>query len=699
MIRIVDEMGAEQGASVAGVMDEVSGAFAQGGLLQANLDLEYRPQQEAMALAVCRSMLKDESLLFEAGTGVGKGMAYLLPGILFAKKTNRPFVVATHTISLQEQILKKDLPLCRALFEKSPQLLEYRDFQATLLAGKANYLCTTRLSEAIKSKGQEELFETTDRMELHRIMRWASEGAREGMRQELSPRPNPEVWDKVNADSSICSRKRCDPEKCFYQRARERISDADLIVVNHSLLFALLGAGMGPRVDSKGILFAEDFLVLDEAHQVPKVAADHFGSTLGSFAVALTLRRLYDSRKKKGLLAKWGERGDRALVKNAHEAADSLFYHVRENLVQGSRARRVLTPNALPSDFLVPVINLIQRLREVGAELADSHGSLEIKDQAERLENIVSVFREFQELEDPQNVYWAEQYGNGGLYLQLRIAPINPAAQLREALFSRGVSAILTSATLRQGGDMDRFCSSVGAEETVAEAEDSPFDFDNNVVVFVARDCPEPSQQEDRSPYLYQLAELVFRCAQEEPGGTLALFTNFADLRQVAELVEPRWRKEGRKLFVHGKKFSRSELRRQFAAAGNGLLLGTDSFWMGIDVPGAALSQVIVTRLPFENPNHPVAEAKAERMREEGLNAFAELTLPDALLRFRQGIGRLIRKKDDRGLITVLDSRILRKSYGRNFLSALPKKEYHTFALSSFAKDFAFLRKSFGSNS
>ena len=246
---------------------------------------------------------------------------------------------------------------------------------------------------------------------------------------------------------------------------------------------------------------------------------------------------------------------------------------------------------------------------------------------------------------------------------------------------------------------MDRFSRSVGADGVLTQAEDSPFDYDNNSIVFIARDCPEPKLQKDRSAYLSHLTELVFRCAQHEPGGTLALFTNFADLRKVAELLEPRWLKEGRALFVHGKEFSRSELRRRFADAGTGLLLGTESFWMGIDVPGTALSQILVTRLPFENPNHPVAEAKAEKVREAGLNPFAELTLPDALLRFRQGIGRLIRKKDDCGLITILDSRILRKSYGRSFLSELPKKEYHTFALSSFEEDFASIRNSFESNS
>ena len=184
------------------------------------------------------------------------------------------------------------------------------------------------------------------------------------------------------------------------------------------------------------------------------------------------------------------------------------------------------------------------------------------------------------------------------------------------------------------------------------------------------------------------LSELIFRCAQLEAGGTLALFTNFADLRYVASSIEVPWRKEGRELFVHGATFSRSELRNRFAEAENGLLLGANSFWMGIDVPGSALSQVLLTRLPFDNPNHPVAEAKAEKIREAGLSAFSKLTLPEALSRFRQGMGRLIRNKEDSGRITILDSRVLRKSYGKRFLAELPHKSYQTFALESFSNEF-----------
>jgi ATP-dependent DNA helicase DinG len=675
MIRVLD---GEGGSPDSRVPDEVARTFAKNGLLQTVLDLEHRPQQEAMALGVVQAICSNQSLLFEAGTGVGKSLAYLMPGLLCAMAAKRPFVVATHTITLQDQILRKDLPLCRLLFEKSPELQDYRDFRAALLVGKANYLCTTRLTEALKQQGQAELFENKERLELQRIAKWAEEDA---------PRPDPEVWERVNADSSLCSRKRCDPEKCFYQQARDRLADAEVIVVNHSLLFAFLGAGMGPGQEADGILFANDFVVLDEAHQVPKVATDHFGTSLGSYGVALILRRLHHPRKKKGLLAKWGVPSDKGLVRDALGAADGLFSHVRENLLGERDARRILASHTLPSDFLPPVGRLVERLRELSADLDENPAASELKDQAERLECMASSFRDFQEMENTEQVYWVEKYGKKGIHSQLRIVPIDPAPLLRKSLFQRGVSAILTSATLRQGGEMDHFRSSVGADGIAAEAEDSPFDYEKKVRIFVARDCPDP-RLPDRGPYLSHLSELIFRCAQLETGGTLALFTNFADLRYVASSIEVPWRKEGRELFVHGAAFSRSELRNRFAEAENGLLLGANSFWMGIDVPGSALSQVLLTRLPFDNPNHPVAEAKAEKIREAGLSAFSRLTLPEALSRFRQGMGRLIRNKEDSGRITILDSRVLRKSYGKRFLAELPHKSYQPFALESFSSEF-----------
>jgi len=271
--------------------------FAEGGWLQDGLQLEHRPQQEQMARAVAAAMKADEPLLFEAGTGVGKSLAYLLPGIVHAIDQGRQLIVSTNTIALQEQLETKDLPLCRRVFEAAPEMVAYTKFKSTVLVGKSNYLCTTRLANALRDK--HELFTTPEHEELLRIAAWA-EVTQDGLRHELTPTVSHDVWDLVNADSSSCSRKYCDCEKCFYQRARGRMRQANVIVVNHSLLFAHINAGgAAEKGGARGVLLPDDFVVLDEAHTVPEVATDHFGLRLSSYGTDRLLKHLYNPKTKR----------------------------------------------------------------------------------------------------------------------------------------------------------------------------------------------------------------------------------------------------------------------------------------------------------------------------------------------------------------------------------------------------------------
>ena len=264
--------------------------FTEDGWLQTALRLEHRPQQEQMARAVAAAMRDDQPLLFEAGTGVGKSLAYLVPGLIQAIDQSRQLIVSTHTISLQEQLETSDLPLCRRLFKSTAALARYADFKSAVLVGKSNYLCTTRLGHALADHAS--LFPDADYDELQRIATWA-EATDTGLRHELRPPPRAEVWDAVSADSSSCSRKHCDHEKCFYQRAKARLRSAHVVIVNHALLFALINAGGaqagGAKHDARGVLFPDDFLVLDEAHTVPEVATDHFGLSLSSYGVERAL--------------------------------------------------------------------------------------------------------------------------------------------------------------------------------------------------------------------------------------------------------------------------------------------------------------------------------------------------------------------------------------------------------------------------
>ncbi len=644
--------------------------FADGGWLTECLGLEHRPQQEAMARAVAAALRDDQPLLFEAGTGVGKSLAYLLPGIIHAVDQSRQMLVSTHTIALQEQLEQKDLPLCRRVFSSAEPLKPYADFKSAVLVGKANYLCTSRLAAALRDKN--EFFATPEHTELQRIAAWA-ETTRDGLRHELIPPPSPDVWEMVNADSSSCSRKYCDGEKCFYQRARGRIRSANVIIVNHSLLFTHINAGGGEKSGARGILFPDDFVVLDEAHTVPEVATEHAGMRVSSYGVERLLRHLYNPKTQRGLLQKHGDAVDRQLVGDALEAAHHFFAFIEERLLTKQALVRVREEGFAEPWLEGPLLALHKAVRTRADRFDDGRERDELLEQAQKLKNCQTTLRQFLAVADHENyVYWVERSGRRQTIVTLRTAPIDVAPFVRASLLERGTAAICTSATLAMGGRIEPFQARIGAESVRTGVEQSPFDYARNMRVFVATDVPVPSAQDARLA-LDVLTDYIDFCTRRTHGGSLVLFTSYHDLRAVAAKLEPVYDAARRPFYMQGRDHSRTELARLLRAAGNGVLFGTDSFWTGIDVPGDALSQVIITRLPFEVPTHPVLEARTEWIREKGGSPFHELTLPDALIKFRQGVGRLIRSARDRGVITVLDSRIVGKPYGRVFLECLPQ--------------------------
>jgi ATP-dependent DNA helicase DinG len=647
--------------------------FAETGWLCATLKLEHRPQQEKMARAVAAAMHDDEALLFEAGTGVGKSLAYLLPGIIHAVDQSRQLIVSTHTIALQEQLEQQDLPLCRRILAGEPELERYAGFKAAVLVGKANYLCPTRLATALRDK--HELFATPEHAELQRIAAWAETTA-EGLRHELTPTPAPEVWELVNADSSACARKYCDCDKCFYQRARARIRSANLVIVNHSLLFTHINAGAADKGSGRGVLFPDDFVVLDEAHTVPEVATEHFGVRLSSYGTERLLRHLYNPKTKKGLLQRHGDATDRQLVGDALEASHQFFAFLDERLLTKQAIVRVREEGFAEAWLDGPLLALHKAVRTRADHMDDGRERDELLEQATKIRTYQTTLKQFLAVAEHEKfVYWVERSGRRQTIVTLRTAPIDVAPFLRETLLERQTSVICTSATLAMGGRIEPFQERIGAQGVRTAIEHSPFDFERRMRVFVASDIPAPSPQDARLS-LEILSDYIDFCCRRTQGGSLVLFTSYHDMRAVAEKLEPIFDGARRPFFMQGRDHSRTELARQLRAAGNGILFGTDSFWTGIDVPGDALSQVIITRLPFEVPTHPVLEARTEWIRERGGNPFNELTLPDALISFRQGIGRLIRTAKDRGVITLLDSRVVTKPYGRLFLDCLPQQDY-----------------------
>lgn len=648
--------------------------FGIDGYLHNELKLEYRPEQEDMACTIADAFKKHASLLFEAGTGVGKSLAYLVPGIIHAIENERKLVVSTHTIALQEQILHKDLLLIRNLFSEIPNLQKYLDFKAALLVGRRNYLCPNRLSQAIIH--HTELFPSEDFHHLQAILEW-SHKTQTGLLEELNPAPKFEIWDLVNADSATCNSKTCNSSNCFYRKARTLVKDAHVVIVNHSLLFALLSAGMGPE-EGRGVLFADDFLVLDEGHTIPDIATEHFGNHISSIGVSLLLKQLFNPRKSRGLLNKIASFEEKQLVANAIEACDAFFESVRYEYLNDREIVRLYKNNWVDPIYLKPLKDVIDMLAIASTREENETTKNELRDQRLRLLAYFNGLNHCLEFSNKEHVYWLERTGKKSISVNIKCAPIDVSKELREHLFLRDTAVVVTSATLSNGNNMECFQNKMGVQDALCRQVLSPFDYKKNMQVYIATDAPLPKSEGGQMDIEY-LSDAIAFCTMQVEGGSLVLFTNYTDMAKIADRLEDHFAKSKRILLRQGRGASRTELIKSFKEAGNGILFGTDSFWTGIDVPGPSLSQIIITRLPFKNPNHPISEAKCEWIKSKNGNPFAQMTLPEALIQFRQGIGRLIRSKTDYGNITILDSRIFTKTYGGQFLAALPISTYHKF--------------------
>ncbi len=640
--------------------------FRKDGYASVLPNFEHRPEQEQMAFFCAQTFASAQPLIFEAGTGVGKSLAYLVGGLIAAKRFKKKLVVATHTISLQQQIVEKDLPRVRMMFDSCDALADCADFKAALLIGRSNYLCTGRLKRAIAEK--RELFNTAESEELERIAKWA-QTTKTGIRDELNPPPNPEVWNWVCADSSSCSPRACD-DTCFYQNARRKVAAADIVILNHSLLFSLLA---GAELGSDSILFENDMLVLDEAHLVPDVASDIFGVSLSSGAIVRELNRIYNPKKKKGLItrASLAEHFDRKLVEETVACVEDFFAQVKADRLQKRDMVRIEEPNWGTDLILHKLEEVEQMLKRFAQNAATEKHAAELNDYRDKIKSYRIALETCLYLTEEGNVYWLESY-DADRKVRINAAPIDVSKILRRVLFGGKSPVILTSATMAVNGDLSGFASKVGAESAEQFIVDSPFDYKKNMRVFYA--CDAPAYERGVSRDNTELCACIEKLCFLVKGGTLVLFTSYSELKKVGEYLKKSEVLAPRKILIQGETAGRSEMLRVFKNAGDAVLLGTDSFWTGVDVPGDALSQVVITKLPFDNFSHPLIEAKMELAESLGGSGFTDIMLPNAVIKFRQGVGRLIRTRKDRGAVVILDSRVASKGYGKFFLDALPTR-------------------------
>lgn len=660
---------AKSGGPASSPLPHLVRGFGGNGWVNRYPGLTPRPQQEIMARHVAEALQADQPLLFEAGTGVGKSLVYLLNSILHAVSSERKGVISTHTIALQEQLRRKDIPLCREILRSNPETAAYADFKVAFLVGRGNYLCPNRLASALSN--QTELFISSEQEELQSIHKQLRE-LHEGLRSEIRPSPSMEVWDSINADSSTCSRKRCSPDNCYYQKAKAIVQSADLVLVNHSLLFSLIQAGAAPR-EGRGILFPNDFVILDEAHTIPDIATDHFGLHLSNHGIERLLKGLYHSRRKKGLFLKYGSTDDMKAVEQALYISDEFFEGLRQKFFQTRNWQRVREPD-LCENTLTPILRrVLYHLERVMDAVEMGAAREEIQDQRNRLHSMIVSLEEFLKGEEENTVHWIEQSGKKNQNITFRTAPLNIAPYLRASLFQREVSVVMTSATLSLGDEMANFRERSGSQSIEAGIVNSPFPYQQNLRIFAAND-PLPRNQENRLDRQL-VADYVKSIAPVGNGGTLVLFTSYADLFGVANLLEGMPELRRFPILRQEVGVSRSQLLETFKDSAGSILLGTESFWTGIDLPGLALTKLIIPKLPFRNPQQPVPQARQEWLIERGKHPFQDWSLPEALLQFRQGIGRLIRTMDDKGALFLLDSRILHKTYGKRFLEVLPHQQ------------------------
>tara|TARA_B100000941_G_scaffold271147_1_gene229655 strand:+ start:1622 stop:3589 length:1968 start_codon:yes stop_codon:yes gene_type:complete len=638
---------------------EMRSAFSKEGLLAGSPDFEYRPEQQEMAEAVGRALEKESSLVVEAGTGVGKSLAYLLPAMRYGLESGRKAVFSTHTINLQEQLLRKDLPLVRKLMD--------RPFRAALLKGRANYLCPARLKRARMNSG--DLFSTSESEELEAIWKWF-ETTRDGTLSDLDFQPLPKVWQMVCSEAEICTTRSCGVRgDCFFQEARKEAADAEAVVINHTLFFSLLDTEN--ILEHDGYLFPDDFVVFDEAHTLESVASSQLGLRLSQAGLRFDLQRLHHPRSRKGLLRSLGAGKAMAAVERALAESEEFFDLLGEVSDFGDQGRefRIREPEIVPNTLAAPLRELCSDLGSLADTVDNETARAEVQEGARRIREAHATLRLFLDQEDEGSVYWVEAGGTDRSSYAMRAAPVDVASRLGPLLFAEGKTAVLTSATLGTGdSDLSYFRQRVGGERVEALQIGSPFNYREQMNIHVVKSMPDPASPE----YGEALAKWIERFLHRSDGRAFVLFTSYRSLQRVAEDIEGVCRQEGWRLLVQGKKYPRHRLLQEFRDDERSVLLGTDSFWTGVDVPGNALSNVIVTRLPFAVPDHPLTAARLERIEESGGNPFMNYSVPEAVIKLRQGVGRLIRSSRDRGMVVILDNRVVTRRYGRAFLAALP---------------------------
>jgi ATP-dependent DNA helicase DinG len=643
---------------------ELKEIFGEKGLIEQNLKkYEYRPQQLDMAEAVSMAFKDSKHLIVEAGTGVGKSFAYLMPAIDYAVEHSERVVISTNTISLQEQLINKDIPFLQGI-------LPY-DFKVVLVKGRSNYLCLRRLENLMTY--ERELFETKDEVtDLNRIHQW-SEVTRDGSLSDLNPQPKPSVWNKVCSERDTCMGPAVcsNSKKCFYQRARNIIHNANIMIVNHHLLFS----DMSLRKINPGfsVLPGYKYLIIDEAHNIENAATEHIGISLSKFSARYLMDSLCNRDRKGGLFIRLGETAQADVVDSTRKEIDIFFDKVEKWASdESSGTKRIRKSNFVENSLEAPLKKLEMILQTMTHSAKTEEDGKEISAYIERCRKMGDELDIILSRSLDDFVYWVEISKGRFVNVTMSAAPVNVSEELRPNLFDMMNSVIMTGATISTNQNFDYFKKRIGLKDCREVMLGSPFDYAKQVKIHIPMDMPDP---QNNSAFVSTATEKIKKYVQLTNGKAFVLFTSYKMMDDVHNALKQWFEEQDIKIFVQGDGISRHNMLEEFRKDINSVLFGTSSFWEGVDVQGESLSNVIVVKLPFSVPTHPVVEARIEDIQNKGGNPFMEYNLPEAIIKLKQGFGRLIRTKNDMGIVVILDPRVKTKFYGKLFINSLPKCE------------------------
>ena len=664
-------------------IDEAAGYLDDGGALSQNVeDYEARPQQIDFLKAVCSSFNKDNITIAEAGTGVGKSFAYLIPAFKWAEKNKERVIISTGTINLQHQLLEKDIPVIQKLLGTK--------LKAVLVKGRQNYLCLRRFNDRLQEAG---LFD--NEADFKAIEKWL-EVTKTGERSDLSFFPTWELWSDICSESESCLGIKCPyRDKCFVIKSRKEATGASIIVVNHHLLFSDMEARMEDDFNGTSILPNYSRVIFDEAHNLENAATSYFSQNVNKGYILKVMHQIYRRVKDRifGIYRFWSYYTEQKTklesipqqIAVIISRTDDLEKVIQANVLMNDNSpvldMRSDTINA--SDIYEAVGNLRNEVNDLFNIITDIHEELskmpdkEVKNDKRmyetsivknKLSGIIGMLNDFIANQETCINYIEK----GKKYSSLFIAPLSVSETLREIIFNRLSNVVLVSATLSVNKSFEFYATRIGLHDVDRPVArfifDSPFEYKKNVLLSIPSDLPEPKSAD----YSQKLSDLIKNVLIISEGKGLVLFTSYSMLKTVYDLVRDDFSNAGITLFKQGDDDNK-KLLGNFFINKNSVLFATDSFWEGVDVPGESLSVLIICRLPFKVPSDPVIKARMELIEKNGGNSFLEYSLPEAVIKLRQGFGRLIRRKSDRGVILITDTRILSKFYGKIFFNSLPE--------------------------